>query len=977
MNAPTWDRIKEVFQDALERPPQERADWLRARCGADRALQAEVESLLATHDEAGSFAERPAVELLEPPGVQNENAASVARTLQPGGRLGGYEIQSFVGAGGMGEVYKARDTRLDRTVAIKVLPVHLAAERDRYLRFEREARAVARLDHPHIGALYDVGEHEGRHFLVMQYLEGETLAARLAKGPLPLAQVLRHATEIANALDHAHRRGIVHRDLKPGNVVLTKAGAKLLDFGLAKWRTSNVSGVAASRVTQAAVPDSLTDEGLIVGTMHYMAPEQLEGKDVDARTDVFAFGVLVYEMVTGRKAFEGGESRMNVFGAILGTQPPPMTSVQPLTPPALDHVVTTCLAKDPDARWQSAGDIARELRWIADSGSHASSAVATGGLQRSYRAIVVAAVIGVLAGALVVAAAWRRISITPASSLPVTRTVISLPAGMVLSDLTVAMSPDGSRLAYVASRGDISQIYLQALDQFETKPIAGTEGASGLFFSPDSRWLGFSVDGKLKKVAVSGGAPQTICETEGTWGATWGPDDTIALTTRFHSGLSTCAASGGAPRILTKLDEAKHEKSHRWAQFLPGGRALIFTIIPADIGPYDNAQIAVLSLDTGRTRVLVDGGTHPRFLTTGHLLYLRGGSLIAVPFDPHRLEITGESTPVLDGVSTSADDGTANFSVSNTGLLAYIRGGARGSDRRIVWVDHQGRAEPLMDERRAFGNVRLAPDGQRLALSIAGANDQVWIYHLARRTLTPLTLGWDNDVDSWTPDGSRVVLRSARARDWNFYREMADGTGAIEPLTESSNGQGSGSWSPDGRAFAFHQDSPASGARSLWLLDIESRRQTPLRSVAPVFSEQEPHFSPDGRWLAYVSTESGRPQVFVQSFPKMDGKWQISSDGGTRPTWDRLGRELFYLNGGKVMAVTVRTQPTFVPGTPRLLFEGEYHSGNWCSYDVATDGRFIMIQAGASEAPQAQIAVVQNWFDEVKRRTSSPVAPSR
>jgi len=975
MNPLTWERIKEVFQDALERPAHERARWLRERCGADQALHAEVESLLATHEEAGSLA-LPGASLVGALDVQNDASGPVAPTLQLGERLGDYEIQSLVGAGGMGEVYKARDTRLDRTVAIKVLPTHLASDRDRYVRFEREARAVASLDHPHIGALYDVGEHKGRHFLVMQYLEGETLAARLAKGPLPLAQALRYAIEIADALDHAHRRGIVHRDLKPGNIVLTKAGAKLLDFGLAKWRTTIGSGVGGSQLTRAT-PDSLTDEGLIVGTLHYMAPEQLEGKDIDARADIFAFGVVVYEMATGRKAFDSGGSRMSVYAAILGTQPTPMTSVQPLTPPALEHVVTTCLAKDPEARWQSAGDIARELRWIADSGSQ-TSMVQAGGSQQSYRAIAIAGFIGVIAAAVVGAAAWGRLRPSPvASSQPVMRTVVSLPAGMalVLSEPNVALSPDGTRLAYIGSRSEITQIYLQALDQFETKPIPGTEGASTLFFSPDSRWLGFSVGGKLKKVAVSGGAPQPICDTDAGFGATWGPDDTVVFTTRFHSGLSRCAASGGPLHVLTTLDEAKHEKSHRWPQFLPGGRSVIFTIIPADIGPYDNAQIAVLSLDTGRIRVLVDGGSHPRFIRTGHLLYVRGGSLIAVPFDPRSLEITGESRSVLDGVSTSAINGSAYFSVSDTGLLAYIRGGALGSDRRVLWVDRRGHVEPLIDDRRAFNTLRLSPDGQRLALSISAANDQAWIYHLARRTLTPLTLAWDNDVDSWTPDGTRVVFRSAISRDWNFYWQAPDGSGAIERLTESSNAHGSGSWSPDGHVFAFHQDSL--GLRSLWLLNVESRRQTPLRRAAVAFSEQEPHFSPDGRWLAYVSTESGRPEVFVQPFPKLDGKWQISSNGGMRPIWDRLGRELFYVNGGKVMAVAVRTQPAFVPDTPRLLFEGEFVSGNWSSYDVAPDGRFIMIQAGPSEAPQTQIAVVQNWFDELKSRFSSLATPTR
>ena len=476
--------------------------------------------------------------------------------MRPGDRVGVYEIQSMLGAGGMGEVYKARDTRLDRTVAIKVLPPHLAADRDRYQRFEREARAVASLDHPHIGALYDVGQDGEPHFLVMQYLDGETLAARIAKGPLPFEQALRCAIDIADALDHAHRRGIVHRDLKPGNIFLTKSGglrqgsgqAKLLDFGLAKWRAVAAGSAVGGLATTPDGPDSLTADGMIVGTLHYMAPEQLEGKNADARSDLFAFGVLVYEMVTGRKAFEGG-SAAAIVAAILDTQPPPISTLQPLTPPALDHVVTLCLAKDPEERWQSAGDVARELRWTAESSAHAATGLAPAGSRWNRRAVLITAVVGLLATALLGAAVWSGMRARPATP----------PLQIHRSSRLRRHRSAKSRCHRMAAaspmerRDGTSRIYLRRLDELDEKPIADTDDPCCPFFSPDSRWIGFFTAGKLKKVAVSGGAAQTICTCNGSWGASWGPDDTIVFAPNAGGIDLQCpgCAAGGTPQAVT------------------------------------------------------------------------------------------------------------------------------------------------------------------------------------------------------------------------------------------------------------------------------------------------------------------------------------------------------------------------------------------------------------------------------------------
>jgi serine/threonine protein kinase/Tol biopolymer transport system component len=965
MSAAPWDRVKKVFQEALARPPHERADCLQELCGEDRVLRAEVESLIATHEEAGSFGERPAIEVLGQilREADNQIFGTTGGIVQPGDRLGVYEIEALVGTGGMGEVYKARDTRLDRTVAIKLLPPQFAADRDRFHRFDREARAVARLDHPHIGALYDVGRDGGRHFLVMQYLEGETLAARLTKGPLPLDQVLRCAIEIADALDHAHRRGIVHRDLKPGNVVLAKSGAKLLDFGLAKWRGAAGGSVASGLSIPAAGRDSLTDEGLIVGTLHYMAPEQVEGGATDARTDLFAFGAVVYEMVTGHKAFDG-RSPASVMAAILGGQPPALSFVQPLTPPALDQLVKTCLAKEPDERWQSAADVSRQLRWIAESSAQPSARSGSVVWRRSRRAVVMVSLVSLLAGGVIGVALWSRLRGRAATQpVRVTRSILSLPRGAPFESF--ALSPDGIHVAYVAIQGDGRYpIYVQALNELDARPIAGTENACCPFFSPDGQWIGFSDRLTLKKVAVSGGAPQTICDLPFDEpflsGVTWGADDTIVFSPRAMSGLYRVAATGGTPQVLTT--PGPQDKSHRAPRFLPGGKAVLFTIVPSDIRSFDEARIAVLSLETGQARVLVEGGTDPVFVATGHLIYVRGSSLIAVPFDPHRLEITGPPSTVLDGVSKRVDNGLAQFRVAESGLLAYVRGGLVGSDNRVVWVDRLGRTEPLIEARRAYQGLRLSPDGRTLALEIAGANDQIWLYDLVRRTLTQLTFAWDNVLSGqWTPDGRRIAFLSNRAGGpHNFYWQPVDGSGPAERLTEGPYRHGGGSWSPDGKLFTYVDVDPTT-RWDIWLLAVgPERRARPL--IQRPFRQWFARLSPDGRWLAYASDETGRPEVYLQPFPGLGVKWQVSNDGGNNPQWERQGRELYYRNARQIMAVSIQTQPTFSAAAPRQLFASDL--GN---YEVAPDGRFIMIELGPSAAPPTQITLVQHWFEELTR----------
>jgi len=861
----------------------------------------------------------------------------------------------------MGDVYRARDTRLDRTVAIKILR---SSDSHRMQRFEREARAISALDHPNICALYDVQEDGDRHFLVMQYVDGVTLAERLTQGTIPLRETLRYAMEVADALAHAHLHGIVHRDLKPSNIMITKPGVKLLDFGLAKLQDAAAPIATSLAVTKTP---AMTAEGTILGTLHYMAPEQVEGKEADARSDLFAFGVVLYEMLTGVKPFDG-TSAASVIAAILQTEAPPIADRQPLVPAALDHVVAACLAKDPAERWQSARDLARELRWIAEADARRDQVSGFAG-RYSRRSLLVAAIVAFVGGGVVgTAVIWstmRPHSIT--APLRITRTVAALPPGASLAVLvppnSVALSPDGTRLAYVVERDKRTQIFLQALDELDPKPVAGTEDGYGPFFSPDGRWLGFTGQGRLKKVAVTGGAPQMICDADGAFGATWGPNDTVVFASSWHGGLSKCAASGsGVPQMLTAPDKAKREKSHRFPQFVPGRGTVLFNIITTDNTTFDDARIAALSLDTGSIRVLLDGGIHPLYASTGHLVYIRGASLIAVPFDPRRLEITGPSAPVLEEVSSAANDGSADVSVADTGLLAYVHGEVRTTDRRVMWVDRFGRAEPLIDSPHSFWRLKLSPDGHRLAVTIGGANDQVWIYDLARRTMTRLTSSWDNQLQTWTPDGTRVVFRSDAAGEYNLYWQAADGTGSVERLTENSNPQAGAAWLPDGKSFAFVEQ-----PGDIRMLTIGSANVVhPL--IGSPFPKSDPSFSPDGRWLMYAANESGRPEVFVQPFPGFNAKWQVSTEGGSGPVWNPRGRELFYQNGKKMMAVTIETEPKFAAGVPRLLFEGGYLSGWDHVYDIAPDGRFVMIQAGQTEAPTTQIVLVQNWLEELKRR---------
>jgi len=897
--------------------------------------------------------------------------------ILPGRRLGPYEILTAIGAGGMGEVYKARDTRLDRIVAIKVLPTHLADRAELRERFEREAKTIASLNHPHICTLYDTGHQDDIDFLVMEYIEGETLAQRLQKGALPIQQVLQYSIEISDALDKAHRKGITHRDLKPGNIMLTKSGTKLLDFGLAKLKQEAAPVIPDSQLP--TMKSAVTAEGTILGTLQYMAPEQVEAKEVDARTDIFVFGAVVYEMATGKKAFEGKTSA-SVMAAILKDEPPAMSSLQPMTPPALDRVVKKCLAKEPERRWQDASDLTDELKWIAEGGSQVTlvPTAATKGIRALGQRPLVLALGSLLLGLVIASlAAWN---LKPSSPQPVTRTVINLPPGQQLAGMengpAVALSPDGTHLAYVARQGGTQQLYLRAMDSLEARSIPDTEGAFNPFFSPDGQWVGFFAGQKLKKVSISGGATLTLGDAGAIpTGASWGSRGMIALAITAGGVLQEVPDAGGKPHALTHFE--KGENTHRWPEFLPGGTAVLFTAGMA--GPsMTNEQVAVQLIGTGERRNLVQGAMYPRYAPSGHMVYAQGGNLIAAPFDPQRLAVTGAAVPVVEGVLQSSVSGATQYSLSNTGSLVYVSGGLQSATQsRLVWVSRNGAEQPLTTPVHAYVFPRLSPDGRRVAVSIQEQEMQIWLYDLSRETLTRFTFDGNTNLNPvWTPDSKRIAFTSNKEGPLNPFWQLADGSGGLERLTTSESTQVPMSWSPDGKLLTFIELDPTTGF-DIWTVQMSdpSAGSGQVRKAQPFlrtpFNESAPRFSPDGHWLAYISNESGRNEVYVQPYPGPGGKWQISTEGGTEPVWNPNGRELFYRSGDKMMAVDIATQPGFAAGKPRMLFEGQYVPTPLTApyYDVSPDGqRFLMLKPAEQEQAPTQINVVLNWFEELKQK---------
>jgi Tol biopolymer transport system component/predicted Ser/Thr protein kinase len=886
-----------------------------------------------------------------------------------GTRLGPYEILAPLGAGGMGEVYRARDTRLERSVAIKVLPAELARNPEFRQRFEREAKVISSLNHPHICSLFDIGQQEGVDYLVMEHLEGETLAERLRRGPLPTAEALRVGIAIADALERAHRQGVVHRDLKPGNVMLSKSGVKLMDFGLAKVRTCAPGHVVAGGgPQQSGLPTArqdLTERGTVLGTFQYMAPEQLEGNEADARTDIFALGTVIYEMATGRKAF-GGKSQASLIAAILSGDPPPMTALQPLTPPALERLVRGCLAKDPDERWQSAGDVRRELRWIAEgSGAVAAAAGGPGVRRRPGRERLAWLAVGVALGLAAAAPFIFSYLREPHPGRRPVRLAVTPPASVTTwGDL--AMSPDGRQIAFVAGSGERRTLWTRGLESLEARELPGTEGAAMPFWSPDGRFVGFFAAGKLKRITVAGGDPQTLADAAEGRGGTWNQDGIILFAPAPNSPLYRVSATGGTAVPVTKLDAARKEFSHRYPTFLPDGRHYLF-YSPA--GGWIKSDIYIGSLGSPERRWLMSAPSRVIYASPGYLLFVREGSLFAQPFDLERTALTGEPIAAGSRVSDRNSAGAYQYRLfsSGGGSLAYVQ--APVAISRPVWLDRAGRLLSSLAVPGEHGYLSLSPDGSRLALTIAppGGEEDVWLCDLSRGSFTRLTS--HPSVDSfpvWSPDGAEIAFSTNRDGPYNLYRRRTAGVAVEEPLLASELNKMPLDWSRDGRFLVYRQQQPETGD-DLWLLPMTGERK-PIPYLRTPFIETEARISPDGHWLAWTSNESGRDEVYVGSFPELRRTWRISSEGGRYPAWRGDGKELFYVADFEtMMAVPVEAGSEFRAGLPRPLFRAKI-SSYWTQRGVvAPDGQRFLVNEEIPGASTPPITVVLDWTADLRR----------
>ena len=884
-------------------------------------------------------------------------------TIQAGTRFGPYEVLSPLGAGGMGEVYRARDARLSREVAIKVLPEVVAKDTERLARFRREAQVLASLNHPHIAAIYGLEEAGGYEALVLELVEGETLAERIASGPIPLDEALEIARQVARALEAAHEKGIVHRDLKPANVKLDTSGqVKVLDFGLAKALSTDGSSpdVTSSPTLTAAA----TQAGVIIGTAAYMSPEQARGKPVDKRADIWAFGTVLYEMLTGRKAFEG-ETVSDTLAAVL-TKDPDWSALPTAVPASARRVLRRCLDRDSKTRIHDIADARLELDEHGLPGPVESAAATS--KTRPFAWTALAALVFLVAAA---AGWWQALRPRPSAPARVTGFAVTLPEGerIPFDDSPILdLSRDGSRLVFVGDRDGHRKLYVRSRDRIEPKPVAGTEGAYGPFFSPDAQWIGFFADGKLKKVPAGGGVAMALADAINNRGAVWLDDDTIVFAPHFTSGLVRISARGGKTDVLTTPDEAAGERSHRWPTYLPDGGAVLFTIgLLKGPGNYDDARIAVWEPATRKTRILFEGGTMARFAPPDHLVFWRAGTLLAVPFDARSRRLDGESVALDERTSGDPSSGVAYAAVAADGTWAYVPGAETVGERRLILTDRAGKAQPVPVPARSYHYPRFSPDGKRLAVTIGpghGNGDDVWICDIATGALSRLTFGDGNGnyYPVWAPDGKRVAFGSDRGHQGVYFKKT-DGSGEEEPLLPVARAQLPQDWSRDGSILALTQGFPNTDILTVSLRD---RRETVFEPTA--FT---PVFSPDGRWMAFNAQAAGAsPQVVVKPVAQPGGKIQITSSWGTFPVW--TDREIVYLlDNRRVVAVEARTNPTFHAGVVRELFDMTYDrgSGPLREYDVTRDGQTFVFVGGQQDT-RKQIDVVVDWASELARRLS-------
>jgi Tol biopolymer transport system component len=961
---PRRSRVEEVCDAALDRDARERAAFIASECGDDLALRHEVEALLAHARSAEGFLGAPlgavAVQVL------GDGVASLT-----GQQVGAYTILARLGAGGMGEVYRARDTKLGREVAIKVLPSAFVSDPNRLARFQREARLLATLNHPHIGAIYGVEEAGAIRALILELVEGPTLAERLNAGPLPVREAVSIARQIAEALDAAHDKGIIHRDLKPANIKVTPEGiVKVLDFGLAK------AGALAGETADA------TRDGAILGTAGYMSPEQARGQIVDKRADIFAFGAILYEMLSGRRAFDG-ETAMDAVTAVLSNDPPELSAAERRIPPALTRIVDRCLKKNPAGRFQSASDLAFALEGVSSPSDTAAAAVPIGGgrtglLQNPRTAWAVAASCAILVVLAIAALLYFR----PAAPEPVvTRLDVVTPS--TGDAYSLALSPDGRRLAFVANGDHGSQLWVRPLDQAMAQPLAGTEGAIVPFWAPDGSAVGFFAEGKLKRIDLTSGAVQALADVSNPQGGAWGADGTILFTPSSTDPLLGVPATGGAVTSVTHL--AAGQAGHHWPEFLPDGRRFLFVV---STGQPEEYGIYVASLDGGEPTRIMKDASRAVYAPPGYLLLVARndspppgasatGLLVAYPFDAASVSVTGEPARVAPLVGCGCDRGA--FSVSAQGILAYREGVA--TRRRLVWTDRTGRVVGAVgsvdDTAPSFPD--LSADDQRVAVVRAvQANVDVWLIRAGESV--PRRFTFERAIDSgpiWSPDGSRIVFRTFRGGAYNLYEKPVDGTTDEQPLLVTPLAKAPQDWSRDGRLLLYSNQDPKTGT-DLWALPMTGERK-PFPVLQTQFDEIQGQFSPDGRWLAYASNESGRYEIYVQTFPETGGKWQISVGGGLQPRWRRDGQELFYIAPDhRLMAAPIH----LAPGTRALeasaavaLFQTKLATGVNIvpagfqarpQYAVAADGRFLM-NVFADEGVTSPITIVQNWTVGLKK----------
>ncbi len=911
--------------------------------------------------------------------------------------LGHYRVESELGAGGMGVVYEATDTRLGRKVAIKLLHPSVVQDAERMARFEREARVLASLNHANIAAIHGLEEADGTKFLVLEYVPGDTLAQRVARGPLPLKDAFEICRQIADGLDAAHEKGIVHRDLKPANIKITPDGkVKVLDFGLAK--AVDAISPLESLASGATVTAEMTQVGVMMGTPAYMSPEQACGKPVDRRTDVWAFGCVLFESLATRRTFSG-ETTTEVLAAVLEKEPD--WSALPATlPENVRSLLRRCLTKDRSRRLRDIGDARLELEETLSTQVAATQARVV--RRRAYWPAVAAAVVVAAAGLGI----WGWLHGRSVPAPEVVRFTHQFPQGNRLApgwNPSVMFSPDGKTVAFDYEVDGITNAFQRSIDTLEQKPLGGVKNLSAPVFSPDGRFVAMvdRMDQALKKIAVGGGAPVPLTATDMFGRGDWGKDGFIYFTDRYPGAIQRIPENGGAPQPVTKLNPQKSEFTHRHAQILPGGKAIIFTVVSAGMKSYNDARIEMQVLESGQRKILAQNGFGPRYSPSGHIIYANGGSLYALPFDLRGLEVTGLPIKVVDGVQMSINTGAAYFDVSATGSLAYVPGIAEGGARTLEWVDRRGNAEALPLQQASYLFPRISPDGKTLAMEIEGATHNLFSWDIARpAVITQLTTDGLSHAPLWTPDGASICYRSWKAGTMTMWSMPADQSRPGERLTTIGARQSAVSVSLDGRYLAYNEMaevpqgngngdggmtdegggiSSAMGTGSdIWILPLTGPDRTPRAFKKTPFDEASAKFSPDGKWVAYCSNRTGRSEVYVEPWPGPGMRVQLTSEGGTDPLFSHDGREIFYRNGDKMMVVQVSFAGGFKPGPPVLLWVGHYSHGlssscgppgvSSANYDVTADGqRFLMVKDKDEDAGSSSLVVVLHWADELKR----------